>query len=173
MKKYAIPVLLAASLAGPAFAQAPAPQADVTLAPPAHRQMHRAHDSGGPMARACGDADARLSARLAYMETSLKLKPEQMPAFDAFARDSRAAREPMKQLCDGPPARPARGDVSAFLAARERFAKAMADSLGILRPAVERFQSVLDDAQKSTFARAFMMWQGGMRDGHDRGRSRH
>jgi hypothetical protein len=173
MKKYAIPALLAATLAVPAFAQAPAPQPDGPDARPPHRAEHRPRDAHGPMARMCGDADARLSARLAYIETSLKLKPDQMPAFDAFARDSRAAREPMKQLCDKPPARAARGDVAGMLAARERFAKAMVDSLSILRPAVERFQAALDEAQKSKFARAFMMWQGGPRDGRDRAHARH
>ena len=159
MKTYAIPVLIAATLGGPAFAQSAAP------AEPPARHRDAGPRAEGPMARMCGDADARLSARLAYIETSLKLKPDQMPAFDAFARDSRAAREPMKALCDAPPVRPARGDVAGFLAMRERFAKAMADSLGILRPAVERFQTVLDEAQKSRFARAFETW----RDGPGRG----
>ncbi|MBL8805762.1 MAG: Spy/CpxP family protein refolding chaperone [Rhodospirillales bacterium] len=170
MMKSAIPVLIAACIAGPALAQAPAPQAGTGEGTPQRRamtHMHesrpreaRGHETQGPMARVCGDADALLSARLAYMETSLKLKPEQMPAFDAFARDSRAAREPMKALCDRPAARPQRGDVAGFLATRERFAKAMSESLGILRPAVERFQAILDDAQKPVFARAFMMFRG-------------
>ncbi|MBI3506150.1 MAG: Spy/CpxP family protein refolding chaperone [Proteobacteria bacterium] len=139
MKKPLIAALLFSIAAGPALAQQP------THAPERHR--------GAPVDRMCEDADARIASRLAFIEAKLKPSVDQRSAWDAFARDSRAAGEPMKNLCANPPARAAGNDPAAGLAMRERFVGAMAASLAILRPAVERLQAVLDDGQKTVLAR--------------------
>ncbi|MBL8833227.1 MAG: Spy/CpxP family protein refolding chaperone [Rhodospirillales bacterium] len=151
MKKPAIAALLMSIAALPAAAQPASPVA-------ASGERGRAH-----FERMCGDADARIASRLAYIEAKVHPTPAQRAAWEAFARESRAAGEPMKRLCENPPARAARDDAAANLAARERFATAMAASLTALRPAVERFQAVLDDGQKAELARALS----------PRGRSRH
>jgi hypothetical protein len=149
MKKTLIAVLAATLAAGAAHAQ---------VSPPAAGARH-----GAPFARMCADADARVSARLAYLETKLKLSVDQRAAWDAFARDSRAAAEPLKALCASPPARPADNDPAARLAGRERMAGAMAASLAALRPAVERLQAMLDDGQKRELSRAIEFGGGGPR----------
>jgi len=149
MKKPAIVALLMSLDAGAAFAQTPAPVAGSSARAP--------HD------RMCRDTDARIAARLAFIEAKVQPTPAQRAAWNAFAQESRVASEPMKRLCENPPARADRNDAAAGLAAREKFVGAMAASLATLRPAVERFQAVLDDAQKTQLAQALS----------PRGRSRH
>jgi hypothetical protein len=104
--------------------------------------------------RMCADSDARLASRMAFVEAKVKPTAAQRGAWDAFARDSRAAAQPVRALCDNPPPRAADNDAAAGLARRERFAAAMVQSLAVLRSAVERFQAVLDDAQKTALAEA-------------------
>ncbi len=151
MKKPAIAVLLMSLAALPALAQPASPAA-------AAGERGRGHFD-----RMCRDTDARIASRLAYIEAKIHPTAAQRTAWETFARESRAASEPMKRLCENPPARAAENDAAASLAARERFATAMAASLTALRPAVERFQAVLDDGQKAELARALS----------PRGRSRH
>jgi hypothetical protein len=149
MKKPAIAALLMSLAAGAAFAQTPPPAAGAAARAP--------HD------RMCRDTDARIASRLAYIEAKVHPTAAQRGAWEAFARDSRAASEPMKRLCENPPARAAADDAAGSLAMRERFVGAMAASLATLRPAVERFQAVLDETQKTQLAQAL----------NPRGRSRH
>lgn len=145
MKKPVLLALAGLALAAPAFAQQP--PASPAGGPPPERD-HRM------MSRMCADADARIASRLAYVEAKVKPTQTQRSAWEAFARDSRTAGEPMKRLCDNPPTAASRNDAAAQLARRETFAQAMVASLAVLRPAVERFQAVLDDAQKSALAEA-------------------
>ncbi len=143
MKKPILLALAGLAIALPAFAQQP-PAPPAGGPPPDHARRG--------FERMCADADARIASRLAYVEAKVKPTTAQRSAWESFARDSRAASEPMKRLCDNPPAQAARNDAAAQLARRETFAQAMAASLAVLRPAVERFQAVLDDAQKSALA---------------------
>jgi len=145
MKKPILLALAGLAIALPAFAQQP-PAPPAGGPPPDHARRG--------FERMCADADARIASRLAYVEAKVKPTTAQRSAWESFARDSRAAGEPMKRLCDNPPAQAARNDAAAQLARRETFAQAMAASLAVLRPAVERFQAVLDDAQKSALAEA-------------------
>ncbi len=145
MKNILIPALAALAIAGPALAQQP----------PGPERGERMFE------RMCADADARLASRLAFVEAKVKPTAAQRGAWDAFARDSRQAAAPMRALCDNPPARTADNDAAAALARRERFVTAMGQSLAVLRPAVERFQAVLDDAQKTALAEALSPGRGG------------
>lgn len=150
MKKYLIAALVVPLAAGTALAQG---------GPPAGQDRGRAM-----FERMCADADARLASRLAYVEAKVQPTQAQRGAWDTFARDSRAAAEPMKRLCENPPTQAAANDAAAALAGRERFVGAMAQSLAVLRPAVERLQATLDDAQKTKLAEAL---------GRHGGRGRH
>jgi hypothetical protein len=140
--------LVLAALAVPAFAQSPA-------AGPGERGGQRMFE------RMCADSDARTASRLAFVEAKVKPTQAQRGAWDAFARDARAAAEPMKRLCDNPPPAAADNDAAASLARRERFMGAMSQSLATLRPAVERFQAVLDETQKIALAEALTPGRGG------------
>jgi len=142
MKKPILLALAGLAVALPAFAQQP------PAGGPAPDRAKRGFE------RMCADADARIASRLAYVEAKVKPTTAQRSAWENFARDSRAASEPMKRLCDNPPAQASRNDAAAQMARRETFAQAMVSSLAVLRPAVERFQAVLDDAQKSALAEA-------------------
>jgi hypothetical protein len=136
MKKFLVPAFAALVLAIPAVAAAqPGPERGARM-----------------FERMCADADARVASRLAFVEAKVKPTTAQRGAWDAFARDSRAAAQPMRALCDNPPAAAAAGDAAASLARRERFVTAMGQSLALLRPAVERLQATLDDAQKTALA---------------------
>lgn len=139
MKKLLVPALAVLVLAGPALAQTQQP------GPARGERMFE---------RMCADADARLASRLAFVEAKVKPTAAQRGAWDVFARDSREAARPMRALCDNPPARAAENDAAASLARRERFVTAMGQSLALLRPAVERLQAGLDDAQKTALAEA-------------------
>lgn len=150
MKKILVSAVAALALAGPAFAQQQQP------GPERGERMFE---------RMCADADARLASRLAFVEAKVKPTAAQRGAWDVFARDSREAARPMRALCDNPPARAAENDPAAALARRERFVTAMGQSLALLRPAVERFQAALDDAQKTALAESLSP---GRRGGHFR-----
>jgi LTXXQ motif family protein len=136
--------------------------AALVLAIPAAVSAQPGPERGGRMLeRMCADADARLASRLAYVEAKVKPTAAQRGAWDAFARDSRSAAQPMRALCDNPPATAAAGDAAASLAQRERFVTAMGQSLALLRPAVERLQATLDDAQKTALAESLSRGRGG------------
>ncbi|MCZ8123433.1 MAG: Spy/CpxP family protein refolding chaperone [Tagaea sp.] len=144
MKKFIVPALAALALFAPALA----------MAQPGPERGDRGDRGQRMFERMCADADARIASRLAYVEAKVKPTAAQRGAWDAFARDSREAARPMRALCDNPPAAAAEGDAAAGLARRERFVTAMGQSLAILRPAVERFQTALDAAQKTALAEA-------------------
>ena len=145
MKKPIRLALAGLAFAGSAFAQQP--PAPAAGGPPPDRGQRM-------FERMCADADARIASRLAYVEAKVKPTAAQRSAWEAFARDSRAAGEPMKRLCDAPPVAAAPNDAAAQIARRETFTNAMSASLAVLRPAVERFQAVLNDVQKTALAEA-------------------
>jgi hypothetical protein len=139
MKKQLVAALVLSVLAVPAFAQS--------------GPARRGHD-GAMFARMCADGDARIASRLAFVEAKIKPTQAQRAAWDSFARDARAAAEPMKRLCEGPAPAAATNDAAAELARRERLMTAMLDGIKMFRPAVERLQVALDDTQKEKLAEA-------------------
>ncbi len=156
MKRQIFAAMLLSLAAVPALAQQP----------PATPHGTRPHREAPVADRMCEDVDARIASRLAFIEAKLKPSVDQRSAWDAFARDSRAASEPMKTLCANPPSRASASDPAAGLAMREKFVNAMSASLAILRPAVERFQAVLDDGQKAILAKVLDPRGRGRRDHH-------
>jgi hypothetical protein len=157
MKRQIFAAMLLSLAAVPALAQQP----------PVAPHVPRAHREAPVADRMCEDVDARIASRLAFIEVKLKPSVDQRSAWEAFARDSRAASEPMKTLCANPPSRASAKDPAAGLAMREKFVNAMSASLAILRPAVERFQTVLDDGQKAILAKVLdPRGRGGRRDHH-------
>jgi hypothetical protein len=139
MKKQFVAALVLSVLAAPAIAQP---------APPHHGR------DGAMMSRMCEDGDARIASRLAFVEAKVKPTQAQRAAWDSFARDARAAAEPMKRLCEVPEPAAAPNDAAASLARRERLMAAMLDGMKMFRPAVERLQVALDDTQKEKLAEA-------------------
>lgn len=127
-----------------------------------------AQDRQGAMfERMCRDSDALIASRLAYVEAKVQPTQNQRAAWDSFARDARAAAEPMKRVCANPPGDAAANDAAASLARRETIMAAMLDGMKAFRPAVERLQTALDDGQKTRLAQALE------RGGHGRGHGRH
>jgi hypothetical protein len=118
----------------------------------------------------CRDGEARLASRLAYTEAKVKPTPEQRAAWDAFARDARAAAEPVKRLCANPMAAAAANDAAASLARREAAMAAMLEGMKTLRPALERLQLALDDRQKTALAETLEHRGRRHGHGHDHGR---
>ncbi|MCA3262023.1 MAG: Spy/CpxP family protein refolding chaperone [Telmatospirillum sp.] len=144
--KIRIAAALALSLvAGAALAQdRPARERD--------RQPDRAQ---GMLENMCREGDARLASRLAYTEAKVKPTAAQRAAWDAFARDARAAAEPMKRLCANPTAAAPANDAAASLARRETVMAAMLEGMKTIRPALERLQLALNDEQKAALAETF------------------
>jgi len=140
MKTGLLALAFAATLPLGALAQDAAPQA-------------RQHDRHAAMhERMCADLDAHLAARLAWIEAKVKPSEAQRAAWDGFARESRQAAAPMRELCAAAaPAMP-RDDVAARLAERERRMSAMLDTTRRMRAAVEKILPALDEAQRKTFA---------------------
>jgi hypothetical protein len=114
-------------------------------------------------ARLCEDLDARLAARLAWMEAKVKPTEAQRSAWDAFQRDSRAAAEPMRARCAAGQHRPAQGDLVAQLSQRETHMAAMLDAVRQTKAAVERLMPQLAEEQRKALAENF---DGGRRMGH-------
>jgi hypothetical protein len=146
MLKFSAALMGLSLLAGPAFAQ----------------DRH-----GAMFERMCRDSDARIASRLAYVEAKIQPTPNQRVAWDSFARDARAAAEPLKRVCTNPPADAPANDAAASLVRRETVMAAMLDSMKAFRPAIERLQAALDDSQKTLLAQALE------RGGHGGGRRRH
>jgi hypothetical protein len=120
------------------------------------RQPDRNADRAqGMFDRMCREGDAHLASRLAYTEAKVKPTPEQRTAWDAFARDARAAAEPMKRLCAAPTAAVPANDAAASLARRETVMAAMLEGMKTIRPALERLQLALNDQQKAALAETF------------------
>ena len=126
----------------------------------AQERPARAPDRGpdrmqGMFERMCRDGDARLASRLAYTEAKVKPTAEQRAAWDAFARDARAAAEPMKRVCATQTAAIPANDLAASLAHRETVMAAMLEGMKTMRPALERLQLALNEDQKAVLAETF------------------
>ena len=119
------------------------------------RPDRHADRAQGMFDRMCRDGDARLASRLAYTEAKVKPTAEQRTAWDAFARDARAAAEPMKRLCAAPATAVPANDAAASLARRETVMAAMLEGMKTIRPALERLQLALNDQQKAALAETF------------------
>lgn len=102
--------------------------------------------------RMCADLDAHLAARLAWVEAKVRPTQAQRAAWDEFARASRDAAAPMRDLCAAGTQPAPRDDVAARLAERERRMSAMLDTTRRMRAAVEKILPALDEAQRKTFA---------------------
>ena len=113
-------------------------------------------------ARMCEDLDARLAARLAWMEAKVKPTDAQRAAWDAFQRDSRAAAAPMRAQCAANQPRPQRGDLLAELGQRETRMSAMLDAVRQTKAAVEKLMPQLSEEQRKALAENF----GGGHRGH-------
>jgi hypothetical protein len=129
----------------------------------------RSDRAQGMLDRMCRDGDARLASRLAYTEAKVKPTAEQRTAWDAFARDARAAAEPMKRLCANPTAAAPANDAAASLARRETVMAAMLEGMKTIRPALERLQLALNDTQKAALAETFEHRGRGHGHGHGHG----
>ncbi|MCZ8309924.1 MAG: Spy/CpxP family protein refolding chaperone [Magnetospirillum sp.] len=149
MKTRIVAALALSLVAGAALAQdRPAREHD-------RRPDHMSDRSQGMLDRMCRDGDARLASRLSYTEAKVKPTSEQRAAWDAFARDARAAAEPIKRLCATPTAAAPANDAAASLARRETVMAAMLEGMKTIRPALERLQLALNDQQKAALAETF------------------
>ena len=122
---------------------------------PAREPDRHSNRAQGMFDRMCREGDAHLASRLAYTEAKVKPTQEQRTAWDAFARDARAAAEPMKRLCAAPAAAVPANDAAASLARRETVMAAMLEGMKTIRPALERLQLALNDQQKAALAETF------------------
>lgn len=140
MKTGLLAFAIAAALPLGALAQDQAPQ------PRQHDRRAAMHE------RMCADLDAHLAARLAWVEAKVKPAQAQRAAWDEFARASRDAAAPMRDLCAAGTQPAPRDDVAARLAERERRMSAMLDATRRMRAAVEKILPALDEAQRKAFA---------------------
>lgn len=106
-------------------------------------------------ARMCEDMDARLAARLAWLEAKVKPSDAQRPAWDEFQRESRAAAAPMRARCAAGERRPASDDLAGELGRREQRMAEMLDATRRVKAAVEKLQPQLDEAQRKALAENF------------------
>ena len=123
-------------------------------------------------ARMCEDMDARLAARLAWLEAKVKPTDAQRGAWDTFLRDSRAAAAPMRAQCAPGQAMPPRGDLVAELGMREQRMAAMLDATRQTKAAVEKLMPQLAEDQRKALADNFHGGRGG-RAMHDRHHQNH
>ena len=138
-------LVLAAALAAPLLASA--------------QQGHGHGERPGPRdsmrARMCEDLDARLAARLAWLEAKVKPSDAQRPAWEEFQRESRAAAEPMRAQCAAGEPRPPHDDLAGELGRREQRMAEMLEATRRVRAAVEKLQPQLDEAQRKAMAENF------------------
>jgi len=140
MKRTLLAIAIAAALPAGALAQDQAPQ------PRQHDRRAAMHE------RMCADLDAHLAARLAWVEAKVGPAQAQRAAWDEFARASRDAAAPMRELCAAGMQPAPRDDVAARLAERERRVSAMLESTRRMRAAVEKLLPALDEPQRKAFA---------------------
>jgi hypothetical protein len=160
---------LVAALAAPALAAAQPAQGQGQPMP-GHAGGHGSMQ-GSMQARFCADLDARLASRLAWIEAKVKPTEAQRGAWEGFARDSRAAAEPMRARCASPAAAPAAGDLAAELARREAHMGMMLDVTRQTRAAVEKLLPALGEEQRKALSENFHGPRG-MHHGHHAYRER-
>jgi protein CpxP len=96
----------------------------------------------------CVDMDARRAGRLAFVEVKLGITDSERPAWEKFVAASKAAEQPMRQLCSQYGQAPMATTLPDRLARREAIESARLESLRQVQPALVALYQALTPAQQ-------------------------
>ena len=136
-------------------------------APPAAGAERRDRQALNPKAF-CLEQVARRAGNRTYLKIKLDLKPEQMTAWDAFAKASDAADVKDTARCNALPTdMKERPNYVQQLTLEETYMKARVERIEAVKPSLVALYDTLSPEQKASLDRPRPMMMGGM--GHHRG----